>query len=46
MVFYSPWVTSLYCSPVVGSVKVFCYRKISYLIKKTGALPLLPSATR
>ena len=34
MVFCSPWVTSLYCSPVVGSVKVLYYCKILYLIKK------------
>ena len=36
MVFCSPWVTSLYCSLVVGSVKVLCYCKILYLIKKNG----------
>ena len=34
MAFCSPWVTSLYCSLVVGSVKVRCYCKILYLIKK------------
>ena len=34
MVSSSPWVTSLYCSLVVGSVKVLCYCKILYLIKK------------
>ena len=34
MVFCSPWVTSLYCGPVVGSVYVLCYCEILYLIKK------------
>ena len=34
MVFCFSWITSLYCSPVVGSVKVLCYCKIVHLIKK------------
>ena len=37
MVFCSPWVTSLYCRPVVGSVNVLCYCKILYLMIKKNS---------
>ena len=38
MVFCSPWVKSLYYSPVVGSVQMLCYCRILYLIKKSSWL--------